>query len=295
MKNRADELKLWTPSSSEYFAIIKLALAKGVVSNIPSLLLFALRQWGPLYSIEHYLIYALLLVMAYHGKSLEQLNAALTPEGIRTGSFFNLISRPNTMITNTKMIEEEISQALFEIIKGEDYNSIGCIIEKSSELYLPVVWINEEESQQKLVQVISRCQQNEVRNKLFELNPQILQPTADDPLESLLKKSPADELHILSFSPSLKQEFSKTLKIWNLQDASVIIVQSPVKLPKADRVWPVDIFNGQQIYLRAVQQYALTAGICLRKQQNRELNIIESRMSSLHSSPLQSPEPEASS
>lgn len=50
MKNLAEENRLWTASYSEYFAVIKLALAKGVVANITSLLLFALRQWGPLYS-----------------------------------------------------------------------------------------------------------------------------------------------------------------------------------------------------------------------------------------------------
>lgn len=47
--------------------------------------------------------------MAYQGKSLEELNAALTPQGLRSGSFFNLINRPNITITDAEVIENEIA------------------------------------------------------------------------------------------------------------------------------------------------------------------------------------------
>ena len=42
--------KYHTPLYPEYFNTIKTALNKGVVKGVPSLLLLALRQWGPVYS-----------------------------------------------------------------------------------------------------------------------------------------------------------------------------------------------------------------------------------------------------
>lgn len=44
---------------------------RGIVTNIPSLLLFALRQWGPMYNHEEYLVYSMLLVMVYQKRSIE--------------------------------------------------------------------------------------------------------------------------------------------------------------------------------------------------------------------------------
>lgn len=104
MAQKQEKKFTWTPSYAEYFAVIKNALAKGIVINVPTLLLLALRQWGPMYNRLSYMIYAMLLVMAYHGKPIEELNVSLTPQGVRTGSLLSLINRSPVPLFNEEII-----------------------------------------------------------------------------------------------------------------------------------------------------------------------------------------------
>lgn len=90
---------------------------RGIVTNIPSLLLFALRQWGPMYNHEEYLVYSMLLVMVYQKRSIEQFTACLTSESIIKGDFLKLINRPTIEILNIETVEKEIAEAFIDIFK----------------------------------------------------------------------------------------------------------------------------------------------------------------------------------
>jgi hypothetical protein len=58
----------YAPPFSEFYTIIKSALSKGLINSIPALMIFVLRQWGPMYNKQDYLIFALLLVAITKGK-----------------------------------------------------------------------------------------------------------------------------------------------------------------------------------------------------------------------------------
>lgn len=59
-----------SPSYAEYFSTLRLLLSKGTISSVPSLILAALRQWGPAYRPQHYQIFAFLLIMTGRGKGV---------------------------------------------------------------------------------------------------------------------------------------------------------------------------------------------------------------------------------
>lgn len=81
------------PTYAEFFGVVRQALMGNMVDSVPSLLFLALRQWGPMYAASHYMVYVILLIMAYNGKPFSDLNALLTPQGIKTGSLLAMINR----------------------------------------------------------------------------------------------------------------------------------------------------------------------------------------------------------
>ena len=60
----------YIPTYPVYFATVKLALSRSLVTDIPSLLLFALRQYGPLFNQSHYMVFAFLLLMIHNNKEI---------------------------------------------------------------------------------------------------------------------------------------------------------------------------------------------------------------------------------
>ena len=78
---------------------------RNMIDSVPSLLFLALRQWGPMYAGSHYLVYVILLIMAYNGKPFSELNAALTPQGIKSGSLLTLVNRKAFPILAEETIE----------------------------------------------------------------------------------------------------------------------------------------------------------------------------------------------
>jgi hypothetical protein len=87
------EVNYYCPNYAEYFSTIKIMLSKGLITTIPSLILAALRHWGPLYKPEHYIIYAFLLLMVAKRKEIQDFMHLLNENGIRNTQFLELIGR----------------------------------------------------------------------------------------------------------------------------------------------------------------------------------------------------------
>jgi hypothetical protein len=68
MSKTFNKVRYHCPNYSEFYNVLRILLSKGYISSVPSLILAALRQWGPLYKSEHYIIYAFLLLMVAKGK-----------------------------------------------------------------------------------------------------------------------------------------------------------------------------------------------------------------------------------
>ena len=95
----------WKVSYASFFKCVRYGLSKAIIKDVGSLLLFALRQWGPMYQQEHYHIFSFLLVMAYHKKEPWQFMKTLTPENILNGSILNLIHREPIPILHQDTLE----------------------------------------------------------------------------------------------------------------------------------------------------------------------------------------------
>lgn len=100
------------PSYAEFFSTVKLLLVKGVVCSNASLVLAALRQWGPVYKPEHYTLFAFLLVMAARGLEVENFERLITEEGIKSGEFLKLIGKEGTILHREEDLEELVTSSL---------------------------------------------------------------------------------------------------------------------------------------------------------------------------------------
>ena len=236
----------WKPSYPAYFNSIKAALARGAVSNVPSLLLFALRQWGPMYSNDQYVIFALLLAMDYNNRAIEDIYEALTPENVLDGSILKLIGRPPLPILHPDTIEQEIAQSFISIFQGEDHLSVEQILRSKHCLHEPTLWPDSPDPTQKVIQLVSSRSHTQVREKLQAENTKIMEPSQEDPLEALLKKNNSEQVTVLTFNPGSLSECEKLLRHWNLRESSTILTHS--KEPEID-CWTANLDNPQTIFL----------------------------------------------
>ena len=127
-----------------FFKCIRFGLQHTIIKDIGSLLLFALRQWGPLFKQEQYSIFAFLLVMAYHKKEPQVFAPLFTPQNILSGEILTLINRPVVPILHQETFEFEITQAFIQIFRDQQFVSIPALIKYKEPMYEPILWVQSE-------------------------------------------------------------------------------------------------------------------------------------------------------
>lgn len=80
-----------SPSYAQYYSLLKYCLTRGIILSEASLIMLVLRQWGPIYQPNHYIIFAYLLLLAYNQKQSKNFIDLLDEKGIKDKDFFGLI------------------------------------------------------------------------------------------------------------------------------------------------------------------------------------------------------------
>ncbi len=85
-----------------------------------------------------------------------------------------------------------------------------------------------------------------------------MEPSEDDTLEALLKKTPHEEVEIFVSNGESLKEAERVIKAWSLFDKAIVFLHNPKGgIPRGSKqiVWEIEMNNDQNIFGKVVEFY----------------------------------------